>query len=43
VDFYDTTIFTAAATLSGDGNHPNSAGYDRVARIWFAALEPRLK
>jgi lysophospholipase L1-like esterase len=26
VDFYDTTIFTAAATLSGDGNHPNSKG-----------------
>ena len=43
VDFYDTTIFTDAATHCGDGNHPNNAGYDLVARIWFAALEPRLK
>lgn len=43
VDFYDTTIFTDAATLYGDGNHPNSAGYDRVAQVWFAALKPRLE
>ena len=43
VDFYNTTIFTDAATLYGDGNHPNSAGYDRVAQIWVAALQARLK
>jgi lysophospholipase L1-like esterase len=42
VDFYDTTIFTAAATLCDDGNHPNAAGYDMIASAWFAALEPRL-
>jgi lysophospholipase L1-like esterase len=43
VDFYDTTIFTNPATLYGDGNHPNSAGYDQVAQIWFAALQPGLR
>jgi lysophospholipase L1-like esterase len=42
VDFYDTTIFTAPATLCGDGNHPNESGYDAIAAIWFAALEPAL-
>jgi lysophospholipase L1-like esterase len=42
VDFYGTTIFTDAATLYGDGNHPNEAGYDKIAGIWFAALKPRL-
>jgi lysophospholipase L1-like esterase len=42
VDFFDATIFTDRATLSGDGNHPNSAGYDRVAQLWFAALQPAL-
>jgi lysophospholipase L1-like esterase len=38
VDFSDTTIFTDTATLSGDGNHPNGPGYDKIARIWLAAL-----
>jgi lysophospholipase L1-like esterase len=43
VDFSHSTIFTDAATLYGDGNHPNDAGYDLVARVWFAALEPTLE
>ncbi|MGA3056713.1 MAG: SGNH/GDSL hydrolase family protein [Candidatus Limnocylindrales bacterium] len=42
VDFFNTTIFTDPATLYGDGNHPNTAGYDRVAQIWFAAVKPLL-
>ncbi len=43
VDFYNSTIFTDAATLYGDGNHPNAAGYDRVAQIWFAAVKSHLE
>jgi lysophospholipase L1-like esterase len=42
VDFYNTTIFTDPATLNEDGNHPNSHGYDIIARIWFEAIEPYL-
>jgi lysophospholipase L1-like esterase len=42
VDFYNTTIFTDAATLDFDGIHPNAAGYDQIAEIWFAAIEPGL-
>jgi len=38
VDFYQTTIFTDAATLSSDGNHPNSAGYDAITTLWYAAI-----
>lgn len=38
VDFFNTDIFTDAATLSSDGNHPNSPGYDRIAGIWHAAI-----
>ena len=38
VDFYDTTIFTDPATIYSDGNHPNSAGYERIAQIWLKAL-----
>ncbi|HBY95863.1 MAG TPA: hypothetical protein DEP84_18235, partial [Chloroflexi bacterium] len=40
VDFYHTTIFTDPATMSGDGNHPNGAGYDLIAQIWFNAMGP---
>jgi lysophospholipase L1-like esterase len=43
VDFYNTTLFTDEKTLAGDGNHPNSAGYDKVTEVWFAALRPLLE
>lgn len=43
VDFYKTDIFTNPATLSSDGNHPNTTGYEKITQIWFAALEPALK
>ena len=43
VDFYHTTIFTDPATLSDDGNHPNVAGYDAIAQIWFDAISPLLE
>lgn len=33
---------TDAASLYSDGNRPNSAGYDRVSEIWFAALKAPL-
>lgn len=42
-DFFNTTIFTAPATLSNDDVHPNAAGYDDIAAIWFASIEPDLK
>ena len=38
VDFYHTDIFTDPATLYDDGNHPNQAGYDLIARKWWDAL-----
>ena len=38
VDFYNTTIFETEATLSDDGNHPNGAGYDAIAQIWYQAV-----
>ena len=43
VDFFNTTIFTDPATLSEDGNHPNAAGYDAMATIWFDAISPLLR
>lgn len=43
VDFYHTTLFTNAATLDGDGIHPNDAGYDQVAAIWWGAITPAIK
>ncbi|MEK7325494.1 MAG: SGNH/GDSL hydrolase family protein, partial [Chloroflexota bacterium] len=42
-DFYNTTIFTDPATLYDDGNHPNPSGYDQIAQLWFASMEPLLK
>ena len=43
VDFYSTDIFTNPATLSDDGSHPNSAGYDIIAQKWFEALSLIMK
>jgi len=43
VDFFDTDIFTNAATLYTDGNHPNPAGYEKITYIWFDAMENYLK
>ena len=43
VDFFHTDIFTNTATLYTDGNHPNTAGYEKITQIWFAALQPYLK
>jgi lysophospholipase L1-like esterase len=40
VDFWGSGIFTDAATLYGDGNHPNSAGYEQVTNVWWSALQP---
>ncbi|MCU7834278.1 MAG: hypothetical protein KZQ83_03410 [gamma proteobacterium symbiont of Taylorina sp.] len=39
VDFFNTTILEQNSTLSEDGNHPNAAGYDQIAQIWFDAIE----
>ena len=38
VDFFNTTIFENSTTLSDDGNHPNGAGYDAIAQIWYQAI-----
>ncbi|GEM_PF-2179382 len=38
VDFFNTRIFENSSTLSSDGNHPNGAGYDAIARIWYQAI-----
>jgi lysophospholipase L1-like esterase len=43
VDFYATDIFTKRATLYDDGNHPNQAGYDIIAQMWFEVLSSILK
>lgn len=43
VDFYHTTIFVTPATLADDDVHPNPAGYDQIASMWFAAIEPALR
>ena len=42
VDFYNTTIFTSPTTLADDGNHPNAAGYDAIAELWFASVNTLL-
>lgn len=38
VDFNHTTIFTSIETMDPDGIHPNAAGYDVVAGLWYAAM-----
>lgn len=43
VDFYSTTLFIDGATLDPDGIHPNAAGYDQIAAMWFAAIEPAIR
>lgn len=43
VDFYHTSLFTDPNTLDGDGNHPNSTGYDMIADLWFGAIQPTLR
>lgn len=42
VDFYGSEIFTSASTLSADGMHPNPAGYEKIAQLWYKALIPIL-
>jgi lysophospholipase L1-like esterase len=43
VDFFNTDIFTNPATLYSDGNHPNTAGYEKITQIWFDALKGYIK
>lgn len=38
VDFYETDIFTQPETLAPNGFHPNPAGYDLIAQMWYKAL-----
>jgi lysophospholipase L1-like esterase len=38
VSFFGTNIFTNPDTLYYDGNHPNPAGYDIIAQMWFDVL-----
>ena len=42
-DFSASPVFTARATLADDGNHPNARGYDRLAEVWWTALQAVLK
>ncbi len=43
VDFSHTRLFTNPATLDPDGNHPNPAGYDVIAEMWFDSVSPMLR
>ncbi|GAB1470035.1 hypothetical protein MASR2M66_09120 [Chloroflexota bacterium] len=38
VDFYGSEIFVQDDTLSWDGYHPNSAGYDIIYKEWYKVL-----
>jgi lysophospholipase L1-like esterase len=39
VDIPASQIFNTAAWIADDGIHPNSRGYDELARVWLAALQ----
>ena len=43
VDFFNTDIFTNPTTLYSDGNHPNTAGYEKITQIWFDAVREYIK
>ena len=43
VSFFGTDIFTNPDTLYYDGNHPNPAGYDIIAQMWFDVLNRMLQ
>ncbi|MBI5944375.1 MAG: hypothetical protein HY864_08410 [Chloroflexi bacterium] len=43
VSFFGTDIFTNPDTLYYDGNHPNQAGYNVIAQMWFEVLSGILK
>lgn len=38
VDFYGSDIFIQDETLSSDGYHPNSEGYDQIYKEWYKVL-----
>ncbi len=38
VDFYGSEIFIQDDTLSADGYHPSSAGYDQIYKEWYKVL-----
>ena len=38
VDFYGSDIFTQPETLSPDGYHPNSEGYEKIYKEWYKVL-----
>jgi lysophospholipase L1-like esterase len=43
VDLTKTPVFTTPALLADDGNHPNAAGYEQIAAIWFDAVYAVIK
>ena len=38
VDFYNSEIFIQPTTLSADGYHPNTTGYELIAQAWYKSL-----
>jgi lysophospholipase L1-like esterase len=42
VTFVDLHRAVPQAYLSDDGDHPSSAGYDKMADAWYAALAPMM-
>jgi lysophospholipase L1-like esterase len=38
VDFYGSEIFVQNETLSTDGYHPSSQGYDQIYKEWYKVL-----